>query len=103
MLALLKYMDRPAIDAMKDDLVKLRKVPDRLMVDRFLKYMDIERLRLAPMIPEDIMVYNYLQYEFKGKFIKSKLISRYDREVMRGQIEAIQEMRSMFTQLGIDL
>jgi hypothetical protein len=101
-MALLKYMKPNEIEALKVDLAKLKTVTDRLLVDRFRKYLDLERLRVQPIIPEDIMVYNYLQYEFTGKFRKTKLLAKYGREVMRGQIAAIQEMRGILSDLKID-
>lgn len=102
LLALLRYMTPEDVERMKTDLAKLKTVTDRLLVDRFRKYLDIERLRTTPLVPEDIMVYNYLQYEFKGKFTKIKLLAKYEREVMRDEIAAITELRSMMRSLNID-
>lgn len=101
-MALLKYMKPEEIEALKSDMVKLKRVTDRLLVDRFRTHLDLERLRVKPIIPEDIMVYNYLQYEFTGKFRKTQLLAKYEREVMRGQIAAIQEMRLILEDLKID-
>ncbi|MBS1941169.1 MAG: hypothetical protein JST38_09860 [Bacteroidetes bacterium] len=103
LLALLRYMKPEEVERMKIDLAKLKAVTDRLLVDRFRKYLDIERLRTEPLVPEDIMVYNYLQYEFTGKFIKTKLLARYEREVMKGEIAAINELRSILRSMKIDL
>jgi hypothetical protein len=101
MLALLKYMKSEEIERMKTDLAKLKRVTDRLLVDRFRKYLDIDRLRTSPMLAEDIMVYNYLQYEFKGTFAKTKLLAQYNREVMRDQIAAITELRAMMKHINV--
>lgn len=103
MLALMKYMKPEEIDRLTADLAKLKRVTDRLLVDRLRKHLDIERLRTAPILPEDIMVYNYLQYEFKGKFMKTKLLAKYNREVIRDQIAAIAELRAMMKDLKIEI
>ena len=100
-LALLKYMKPDEIGRMKDDLAKLKRVTDRLLVARFRKYLDIDRLRTAPMLSEDIMVYNYLQYEFNGKFVKTKLLAKYNREVMRDQIATITELRALLKDINV--
>ena len=93
MLALLKYMTPEQKDAMKRDLAKLKHITDKVFVDRFKKHMDLELLVKAPMVPQDAMVYNYLVYEFNGKFIKTKLLAQYEKEVMKDQLKAMEELK----------
>ena len=45
----------------------------------------IEQLKDAPRQWQDIWVYNYLQYEFKGRFSRSLLLGKYHREVVLKQ------------------
>ncbi len=103
MLVLFTYMNSDEVDRMKNDLSKLKRVTDAMLVDRFKKYMDLERLIKHPLIPQDAMVYNYLQYEFSGKFRKTKLLARYEREVLRGKATVMDEMRHMLNALNIGL
>jgi len=78
-------MTREQVDAMNNDLARLKNVSDQAVVNGFKKHMDIEMLLKAPMVPQDAMIYNYLQYEFTGTFRKTKLLARYEKEVLREQ------------------
>jgi len=42
---------------------------------------DIEKFKTNPVIPEDIWLYNYIKYEVTNKIPKSKLISKYEKEI----------------------
>lgn len=103
MLVLFTYMNGDEVERMKSDLAKLKRVTDAILVDRFKKYMDIERLIKQPLLPQDAMVYNYIQYEFTGKFRKTKLLARYEREMLLGRPKVMDEMRQVLNALNIGL
>jgi hypothetical protein len=82
---LLRYVE-PRRRAELLQAVHLRKRISALQLLEHLRTaVPIEQLKDAPLQWQDIWVYNYLQYEFKGRFSRSLLLGKYQREVVLKQ------------------
>jgi hypothetical protein len=79
--ALLRYIDPALRKLLLQDMRSRKRLSDIQLLDHVKQAVDIERLRTEALQWQDIWVYNYLLYEFKGKFNRSLLLGRYHREV----------------------
>ena len=74
----MRYLSEEEKLAFKDEFSK-HSITRGTIVRFALKYLDIERLKDAPLIWQDIWIYNYLKYD---KISHNKhLISKYEKEV----------------------
>lgn len=76
-----RYLSNDEIKILKDEIGKLKT--NRKFISTLLRCFDIERLKTHPMHPLDILIYNHILYEKGGR---SKLISRYNKEVYSKEI-----------------
>ncbi len=89
---LLRYL--PIVDraALLKGVEQRKRLSDAQLLEHIKSVFELERLRLDPIAKEDIWVYNYVQYEFKGRFVRSKLLGRYQREVFAVHVEELPEL-----------
>ena len=90
--ALFRYMDPKLRKLLLEDVRARKRLSDTQLLEPVKQAVDIERLRTEAVQWQDIWVYNYLQFEFKGKFNRSSLLGRYHREVLLKQVGATPEL-----------
>ena len=76
-----RYLTPEQIMSLKKDFGK-SVTNQKKFLQTLMKYFDIERLHTNPIHPLDFLVYNYLIYDYKGRLTKTKLLKRYEKEVM---------------------
>ncbi|MDT0648106.1 hypothetical protein RM545_15535 [Zunongwangia sp. F260] len=77
-----KYLSREEEQKLIDKLSQLKELKGRPYLNILLKNFDIKVFKDAPLVPEDIWLYNYIKYEITSKTIPRKgLIAKYERKV----------------------
>jgi hypothetical protein len=66
-LAVSKYLSDSDLDALRKEIKAYLRLTGPNFIKLIKKYFDFEKLRVAPIIPEDIWIYNYLMYETQRK------------------------------------
>lgn len=75
---LMRYLSEDEKQSFRDEFSK-HSITKGTIVKFVLKHFEIERLKNAPLIWQDIWIYNYLKYD---KVLHNKhLISKYEKEV----------------------
>jgi hypothetical protein len=59
------------------------------------EFMEPEVLIKKPLIPEDAWIFNYLMYEARNSFPKTKLIKRYEKEIVLPVEKNFREMEGL--------
>jgi hypothetical protein len=76
-----RYMSQVQMESLKQDFGE-SYYNQQHFLRTLKKYIDLELLRTHPVHPLDILVYNYLLYDYKGRLTRNKLLKRYEKEVM---------------------
>jgi hypothetical protein len=77
-----RYITDEQLQKVKQVVGKYKLIGPATLQKTISEHMDLEVLIKKPQIWEDAWVYNYLKYETKYSYPKSKLIKRYEREVV---------------------
>lgn len=84
-LIIYKVFRRYLTDEEKSEFDNLRMNYKDLRSKHFynamLKFFDVEKLRLEPLLWQDIWLYNYINFEVNDKLRRSGLISKYEKEI----------------------
>lgn len=80
--AVSRYMTDAQIESFRNDIGRSSRAGIKQFTAAFSKHIDLEILLHAPQIREDAWIYNYLKYDCNTRFKRSKLISRYEREIV---------------------
>jgi len=80
-MKLCRYLKPAEIEALDKDIVKLAFVKsDKKFCEYLFKHFDINRFKDAPVYEEDILLYNYFMYDYKGKTIAYRgLLPKYNK------------------------
>jgi len=77
------YLDEDSKKLLNQELKDAALKRNDLFIKILKKYIDFELFLKRPFYKEDILVYNYLQYEIKGTRLKNhKLIAKYEKEII---------------------
>lgn len=60
-----------------NDLISHKRITNPIFVLVMKRHFNIERWRTAPLIWQDVWLYNYFQYEFKGRVGMTGLLKKY--------------------------
>ena len=66
-IAVAKYLSDEELSSLINEYRDYVRLTGPRFIQITKKYFDFERLRLAPIIAEDIWIYNYLMYETKRR------------------------------------
>jgi len=77
-----RYISAEQLEKVKQVVVKYKMIRSTTLQKAISEHMDLEVLIKNPQIREDAWIYNYLKYETKYSYPKSKLIKRYEKEVV---------------------
>lgn len=77
-----RYITDEQLQKVKQVVGKYKLIRSTTLQKAISEYMELDVLIKQPQIPEDAWVYNYLMYETKYSYPKSKLIKRYEKEVV---------------------
>lgn len=78
----LRYMTQEEQIVFNEKISKCKSERGKMFTNLMLKNFDIEKLKDAPLIWQDIWIYNYCKYEIGDRIRKTKLIKRYEFEVL---------------------
>jgi len=84
-LVVCNYLKWEEIEKLSNALADIKQ--DRRFLTMISKYFDIELLKSNKEFWQDVWIYNYLKYDFKGRLGKGKLIMKYEREVLKPKID----------------
>lgn len=66
-ISISKYLNSYEQQKLKDELAKYKTLSSMKFIQIIQKHFDLYILRDAPLIPEDIMLFNYLMYDTNKK------------------------------------
>jgi hypothetical protein len=72
-----RYLTKEEYKAFEDDLLSCKQMTGPRFVAILNKHFDIERWRTSPIIKQDVWLYNYFKYEYKGKLVYTGLLRKY--------------------------
>jgi len=72
-----RYLSPEAFKAFMKELSIYEEVPDTLYVEIMKKHFDIEKWQTAPIIRQDVWLYNYFVFEYEDKLKYTKLLRKY--------------------------
>lgn len=78
--AICRYLDCDAKNALLKTLAKEQPKQDRKFLSILQEHFDINKFKDDAVYPEDIWLYNYLQYEVKNKLLRKGLIIKYSNK-----------------------
>jgi len=95
-----RYLSESENKAFLAELGRYKKVTSPVFVKIMKKHFDIERWRLSPIIWQDIWLYNFFTFEFKGRLVNGGLLGDYnyyvfiyhDREFFK-KVEELNRMK----------
>ena len=76
-----RYLSKEEFHEFIRDLSCFEKVPDSLFIEIMKKHFNIERWQHAPMIKQDVWLYNYFQFEHKKTLRLGGLMKKYTDNV----------------------
>ncbi len=74
-----RYLTKPEYRAFEDDLLKYKRITGPLFVESMHRHFNIERWHTSPLIKQDLWLYNYFKFEYKGKLVYTGLLRKYYR------------------------
>lgn len=72
-----RYLTSAEYKEFMKELMDHKRITNPIFVEVMKKHFDIERWRTAPFIWQDVWLYNYFQYEFKGRIGMTGLLKKY--------------------------
>lgn len=76
-----RYMNQQEQLVFNEKISKCKSERGKVFTNLMLNNFDIEKLKDAPLIWQDIWIYNYCKYEIGVRIRKTKLIKQYENEV----------------------
>jgi len=73
-----RYLSESENNAFLSELGRYKKVTSPVFVRIMTKHFDIERWRLSPIIWQDIWLYNFFTFEYKGRLMNRGLLEDYN-------------------------
>ena len=77
-----RYMTETQIEIFRQDIGKISRVSVVRFVAELNKHFSLDTMLKNPQIREDAWIYNYLMYDCRKGFVRTKLIKRYEKEVV---------------------
>ena len=72
-----RYLTKDEFTALIKEFETGKRITDPMFVEILKQHFDFERWTKAPLIKQDIWLYNYFKYEFAGKLKFSGLMNKY--------------------------
>lgn len=73
-----RYLSKSAHFAFLEELGGYKKVSSPIFVRIMKKHFDIERWRSSPIIWQDIWLYNFFTFEYKGRLVNNGMLWDYN-------------------------
>ena len=80
--AVSRYMTNEQVEKFTQYLGKGKRTSVKRFIIELNKHFNVEIMLKNPQIREDAWIYNYLMYDCKKGFLRTKLIKRYEKEVV---------------------
>jgi hypothetical protein len=72
-----RYLSKKEYDSFFDELAGFKRLGNTKFVEIMKKHFDMERWSIAPLIKQDLWLYNYFTYEYKGTLKRKGLLAKY--------------------------
>lgn len=72
-----RYLTEQEYKAYMEDLKSQKRITNPVFVKVMNRHFDIERWRTSPVCWQDIWLYNYFRFEFKGRIGMTGLMRKY--------------------------
>jgi hypothetical protein len=81
--AVSNYISEEEELTIRNELIEYKRLSDRNLLKVMQRHFDFKKMMDTPFIDEDIWIYNYITYDFKGSRLPRKgLIADYERKVV---------------------
>lgn len=77
-----RYLSKNELIEFENKISKCQVQTGKMFTKTLLRNFDIERIKNAPLIWQDIWIYNYCKYEIHNGLRKTQLLKRYELEAL---------------------
>jgi len=97
--AVSRYLDDPTYYRVLDHIGREYPKQGRKFLAILKKHFDFELMKDKPYIWQEIWIYNYLKYDYKGsKFARKELLAKYESEIVLPSEKYYKELSLIFNQ-----